>query len=298
MTSISLDTFYSYQRSIIDPGTFKEKALHLISNYKCFTENSNNFRDKNNANRGRHFVPAATERPDKIKIGSRELSREYLAKKEYMSLMNKLSDQNKKQVYNMFKAAIREDCFKLYIEMTWDMMLRFPEFQKLYYDLIKILYDYLENKTDFINIWLNIISDYELFRRWIPADEILDDNDYDEFCDYQKWKKRAVASLSAIKLLIVKEWIPKTIIVNISEKIIESCKEYIKSTNGTGCKVFDSLLDQLTIVCDNIEDKIIVDFINESLLNVNIRPSSKFKLLDIKEKVEIKLSTTYKVKYR
>jgi hypothetical protein len=297
MTSISLDTFYSCQRNINDSGIFKEKAKNLINTYKCFTDTSNNFRERVN-NKGKAFVPVVTERPEKIKIGSRELSREYLAKKEYMSLMNKLSDQNKKQINNMFKAIIREDCYKLYIEMTWDMMLRFPEFQKLYFDLIKILYDYFENKTDFINIWMTIINDYESLKKWIPSDDILDDKDYDEFCDFQKWKKRAVASLSAIKLLSIKEWIPIHIIKNISDKLLNTCKEYLKISNGIGCKVLDSLLDQLIIVYDNIEDKLIVDFINESLMDVNIRSSSKFKLLDIKEKVEIKLSTTYKVKYK
>jgi hypothetical protein len=297
MTSISLDTFYSCQRNISDSGVFKEKALNLVNAYKCFTDNSNNFKDKHNG-RGRNFVPVSTERPDKIKIGTRELSREYLAKKEYMSLMNKLSEQNKKQVYNMFKAIIREDCYKLYIEMTWDMMLRFPEFQNLYFDLIKMLYDYFESKTLFINTWLNIISDYEVSKKWLPTEDILDDKDYDEFCDFQKWKKRAVASLTAIRLLIVKEWLPKNLIINIADNIINSSKEYLKNSNGVGCKILDSLLDQLMIVYDNIEDKIIVDFINEALLDTNIRSSSKFKLLDIKEKVEIKLSTTYKVKHK
>jgi hypothetical protein len=294
MTSINIIDFYTCQKNITDAGIFKDKSIFLQKNYKCFSDIN---KDRNILYKSK-YQNNIPERPDKIKIGNRDLSREHLAKKEYMSLMNKLSEQNKKQIYNSFRTIIRDECYKLYITMTWEMLLKFPDFQKLYINLIKILYDNMENKQLFINEWIVIISEYESMKKWIPTDNILDDNDYDEFCDFQKWKKQSIGAMNCLKLIIANEWVPSITIQNISEKIIESTNYYFNLSNGIGCKITDALLDQIYVLTDQIDDKLIVDFINNWLNNGSLRASTKFKLLDIKEKVEIKLSTTYKVKHR
>lgn len=297
MSSINLEDFYTCQKKTTDAGIFKEKLIYLQQNYKCFSEiiKDKNFNFKSNKS---YYQNSVSERPIKIKIGNRDLSTEHLAKKEYMSLMNKLSEQNRRQIYNSFKTSIRHECYKIYINMTWTMLLKFPDFQKLYINLIKILYENMENKNLFIDEWIIIVSQYESGKKWIPSDDILDDNDYDEFCDFQKWKKQAIGAINSLKLISANEWIPSNTIQRITEQIINDSNSYFELSNGTGCKIVDALLDQILVISDTIEDKLIVDFINKWLKDDTLRHSTKFKLLDIKEKVEIKLSTTYKVKYR
>ena len=292
MSSIKIEDFYTCQKKLIDAGIFKEKSAHLQITYKCFSDKEKTFIFKPK------YVQPSAERPEKIRIGVRDLSREHLAKKEFMSLLNKLSDQNKKQIYATFKTSIRIDFYKLYINMTWAMILKFPEFQKLYINLITILYENMENKKSFIDEWLFIINDYEVTKKWIPADNILDDKDYDEFCDFQKWKKQSSSATNCLKILSENAWIYPNTIKNIYEKMIADCDNYFELSNGVGCKIVDAILDQINEICDIINDKLIIDFINKWLSGDVIRASSKFKLLDMKEKLEIKLSKTYKVKYR
>lgn len=298
MTSIQKQYFYEKYKNITDAGIFKEKSLYLQTNYKCFTSEMKEkiFTNYNKSKNNNTY----NERPEKLKIGGRDLSKETLIKKDFMSLLNRLSDQNKKQIINQFKTNIVVDFYKLYIRMTWAMILKFPEFQKLYLQLIGVLHEVMENKNLFIEEWILIISEYDTKKNWIPVDTILDDSDYDEFCDFQKWKKQAISATKCFKLLSNNNWISQKIVTNIAEKILEDCNNYFQKNNGIGCKIVDSILDQLIEICDIIDDKIIVDFINNWLNdnNINLRSSTKFKLLDIKEKVEIKLSATYKVKHR
>lgn len=299
---IKKEDFYEIYKNLQEIGIinniFKEKSLYLQTTYKCFTEqNREKDREKmyNNIktnSRGSHII---LERPEKLKIGGRDLSKDTLVRKDFLSLLNRLSDQNKKQIFNQFKTNILPDYYKMYIRMTWEMILKFPDFLKIYINLITILYENIQNKNLFIEELILIVTEYESKKEWIPTDDILDENDYDEFCDYQKWKKRAISAIRCIRILLVNDWISSKLFIKITEQMIEDCNIYFIKSEGIGCKIVDALLDQIIEVCDIIEDKLIVDFINKWLTDI-IRSSSKFKLLDIKEKIEIKLSTTYKVK--
>jgi len=73
------------------------------------------------------------ERP---RIGARDLSREALCRKDFLSLMNKLSPQNAEKIWKTFSAGMLPAQAPLYCEVLWALMQRAAKlYARLYADV-------------------------------------------------------------------------------------------------------------------------------------------------------------------
>jgi hypothetical protein len=120
-------------------------------------------------------------------------------KREFVSLMNKLVHANKVKLVHKLESIMVKDNNAIYVPIIWDMMLRCADLQTVYIDVVHILRDHSEaSVSEFDAIW----HDYINMRKWIPEKDIIIENEnYDEFCEFVKWKKRAVATIHAIVLM-------------------------------------------------------------------------------------------------
>jgi len=214
---------------------YDKYASHLMSMCKCFTESTPGFKNSHqsgNANsrwKGRsgnerivrdHTTRDHTSRDhtsrnrvestwindkpaERVKIGGKAATTEEKLRKEFFSLMNKLTEGNKEQILkNVLANHVSQDPthehITVYVNIIWDMMLRNRDIQNLYIEtLLKFVgnesireYTYEECQR--------VYNEYIETHKWLPPEAIIDSgevSEYDEFCDFMKWKKRALAAI-------------------------------------------------------------------------------------------------------
>lgn len=234
MINIELHEFYA-ALSRCQSGPAAAIAAQLRAKYSCFREDVGGDRRRaitNHADDGWRKKPiVALERP---KIGTRELSREAIAKKEFVAALNKLSPANKANVIRSIH--IREDFGEMYIRLLWDAFLRSPDYQQTYLEVIDHIASTIgadATKSAFEELWETYLAD----QAWIPVIE--ENENYDEFCDYVKAKKRSLASLNAWILLT------KYGIINATSELLEriymDCDNRIETRDKS--KILEVLLE-------------------------------------------------------
>jgi hypothetical protein len=123
-------------------------------------------------------------------------------------------------------------------------------------------------------------------KTWLPSQELINEDNYDDFCDFVKWKKTSLTYIHAFSKFINNTWLDNEVYELLINKFIESIKHFL-SQIPEGCKVTDALLEQVLVIIEYtspLQDKVFVEYI--SLLNNDInnyRPSTRFKIYDIKE---------------
>lgn len=159
-------------------------AAQFIKQYACF-------RDAPPMQR-RPPPPRREHHAEKPRIGNRELSREGVARKDFLALINKLSPQNARAIIQQAMTTLRGDFIHMYVDMLWDAMLRAPDFQCLYIDLLIAIDKKHSVFGDIQRIW----ETYLHKNGWDCANSATSST-YDDFCDHVKIKKRAIASIRA-----------------------------------------------------------------------------------------------------
>lgn len=274
---------------VVKSDLYEKKAKFLVDTYKCFTE-SDKFVPNKWANRKNRFEAKPIERP---RIGNKELSIEAITRKEFMSLMNKLTLNNKNTILKSLKNMIRLEYTDLYIDIIWDLMQRASDFRNIYFEVLKLF-----NEENLTKKWNDIWNTYYVHRSWMPTEQILNDNeDYDEFCDFIKWKKRAIAAMYVWILLYEKGIID--IIDILIREIVNDCMIEFNKVNYNPKKA-DSLLEQILILVNftkTEKDDHIIELVKKWLPRAEeLKPSSRFKLYDINDHLEKKMKSVYRVK--
>ncbi len=289
MEVIELDRFINIRNLNRDCTVqLRNKAQELFENYKCFRENEyTSIKKWKNTSK--------IEAKSRPKIGVKEISIEMMGKKEFLSLMNKLSDKNKNSLIKNF--IVRDSCVKIYVSISWDMMLRSPEYQNIYFDLLNYIKDKIKDSSLLFNELNKICEDTVIEKKWLPPENTLEDNDYDEFCDFVKWKKRIISTSKAFVMLTNRGWIEyKSIVGPLITNILDELNILLKSG---GCKITDSLLEQLLILIDIIQSQQedhIIEFMKVWIpMSDTLKPSTKFKLLDLKDIFERKMKNLFRV---
>lgn len=181
-------------------------ASNLAKQYACFRDEPRRPR--------RHEVHSHAEKP---RIGNRELSREAIARKEFLALLNKLSPQNASAIIAQTQASLRSDFIGMYVEMIWDAMLRSPEFQGLYIGMLAAIDQKHSVFGDIQRIW----EAYLVQKPWVSSDVVSVSPSYDEFCDHVKDKKRTIASIRGwiglVEQRLCKEEIGSSLIAQLVE---------------------------------------------------------------------------------
>ena len=157
---IPLDVFLSTKSN---PDKYKNLAINLDA-YKCFvtnggerergldTQNTNTAGSRRYGGSGRkghghghgHRQPNGNSvnrmRLERPKIGMRELSREAMCKKEFLSLTNKVSPQNKDAIVQKMLAALTPQYATMYCTVIWTIMQRPVQiYQNIYAEFARIV---------------------------------------------------------------------------------------------------------------------------------------------------------------
>ena len=311
---------------VIKSEQFEKKAKYLLDTYKCFTESDKCVPPKWIQKKKNLEYKQQFEKVERKKIGSKELSIESITRKEFMSCMNKLTLTNKNIVLKNIGNIIRKDYTALYIDILWDLMQRAPEFRNIYFEVFKLL-----DTQQMMEKWATIWDSYYNKKSWLPAPEILNDNeDYDEFCDFVKWKKRALASIHVWIMLYQKGILENYIINQLIKEIVSDCNiefenivekqsdavatdvgasDVGSSDVGAGVEVVevvtsvkkvDVLLEQIIILINftkTEQDDYFIELIKKWLPKSDkIKSSTRFKLYDINEILQGKMKSVYKVR--
>jgi len=210
----------------------------------------------------------------KRKINVGDNSPEAITSKQFRSFINKLTNTN---IENLKKQIIdfKLEYINIYIKIIWDMSQRSLEYQNAYLIIIEN-FNYKIIKDEIVKLWL----DYYDNKFWYPSENLLKD-DYDDFCDFTKWKTRAINSIY-MWIKLEKKEIIYDVVDSITENIINNIIELFK-INPNGSLLIDALCEQLVItIKDRKPQENELNKIN-SIDQSKLRPSTKFKFLDIKD---------------
>ena len=296
---VTLDQFLTIRASRGEPKpVLEDKAKAMRETYACFAPLSHTqHHPSHSKNRKPHWRDDrdvrnktvrhdATMRTEVVKIGSRELSRENLARKDFLALTNKLTHQNKDHICKTLKNVYREDFVALYVELLWDMMQRSPDYVPLYIDILQALSHTSTKPHEWRSAIENVWKSYLENAKWLPPHDLQESEEYDEFCDFVKWKKRSIGALHALAKLSESRWIPDSVMTTIIPKITEAVTLELQA-NPTGSKVSDLLMDQvLHILREKNESWCALARPWAENLSANVatfRPATKFKMLDVSE---------------
>jgi hypothetical protein len=302
MGEIKVEIFLELREKCLEPlEHIQFKSDTLQKTYACFQEiaeahtliHSHSRRTIDSDKKwGDKQIKKTIDRP---KIGgiNKEISKEDHIKRDFMSFINKLSDNNLKNVATYFENNFQIDFIDIYIKLIWEAILRSEEYQYLYVDCLNAIYNItlkLEKQHVFYSKINNLWQDYYNATKWIPTEELINEEDYDDFCDFVKWKKTALAYIHGFSKLILKEWLSVTVFSNILNELLKEINIYLEKI-PQGCKVSDALFDQLQILIKYIKldyNETIYNFIQNLQNNsIEFKPSTRFRIYDIIEYINM-----------
>lgn len=240
-------------------------------------------------------------RAERPRIGTRELCREDMSRKDFIANMNKLSRQNYDSILRLIRTTYNSNFLSNYMDIVWDLMIRQADYQDLHIQVIEHLLQLTpsEKKTMVSQYWNQKCTDFFENKRWVPEGDIREalqsnsNEEYDEFCDYIKWKKRIGASFQAWIRLMVSTLIDAKYDVCFCH-ILESIEEAIKEKQH---KYLDCLLEWCLLIHKvlPIHDESFMQLYTSLALNEKIdqwkeiikeqklSSAFRFKLMDIQE---------------
>lgn len=169
---------------IVFPANILEKKKNLIETYNCF----NIKYDPRSVWEKKKFKNTNKYYETKNKLYTFTTNNDNITKQNLTSLLNKLSNTNKIKIMEKIDTIIESNINKLdelfndifkYIEKLYDIK---------YIEIIKKFEKYNSN------IIINYFDDYIINKKWIIniKNNIMDDNNYDEFCNYNKLKNKQI----------------------------------------------------------------------------------------------------------
>lgn len=278
---IPVDQFFCDIQHVPRNELMMEKAKWLMESFECFQEG-------NDSKPKWHRVEKTFKKPmEKPRIIKKELSRESIAKRDFLGCMNKLAPGNRESVTRTILQTHRPEFIEMYTQIVWDFMLRAPEYQTLYIELLSSL-----NAKDAIHaIWKSYVQD----TFWLPTETVLEEStDYDDFCEYVKWKKRAVAAVRAWMLLYKFRMIDVSIVHSLTQYIFDTTDELMFAEPS---KKLEAILDQVLELVHYADHtpSIISDRIKEwERIGDDMLPIIKFKIYDIRDSILEKNDTSCK----
>lgn len=257
---INLDFFKqklkNYIYNDINMDNLNKKKKNLIENYSCFNEkydskflwekkklkknfykntwNTNKIINHNNAESDKKLYTFTT---NKFNINK--------DKKTFISLLNKLSNNNKNNIYNNLKVIINS-----YNNIE---------------ELLDIIYIYIGKNNDILynEVLINIIEidknifyeslkkiNYIIDEKYITIN-IMNDTNYNEFCDFKKDKTKYLNLFNAFVEIIEKT--NDTKIINIMKNISVKIINIINNLEESKSYVVNYYLELLLIIKKNID---------------------------------------------
>ena len=265
------------------PNKYVKKKEELLNTYNCFKtsfeQQLTQFVDKRGSTFPKHNENM--QKPYKrLYIISSNFSKEENLKKSFTSCLNKLSEENKTKMYDKIVGianSTKSDDKNILYEILWNFIKQSPD--KLYIQLLQKVYD-----EDFLT---RQFDKYVVEKMWFPPEYILNqniyglqDDKYDIYCNYVKWKKMSINSIKAWNMILVKNK------VNLYEKLYDDVLDLLRTTYVSNYKkrkhVFDYCIDKLYLMMSYTKNEKVLQDIRLFELD-SLEMSSKFLIKNILE---------------
>ena len=274
------------------PEGLLKKSADLVANFNCFIYNYDakslwekkkiiaqrkNYKNSHNNNNNHNY------NRNKPRIILIDCCDEMKCKKEFTSYLNKLTDVNKEIIYGKitnFIKELKEDV----LNSLFDVIINFIKISSnvIYIDVL-----FLFNE-EFINNNINkYFNNFIINKEWLPKEELIQDykiiynnNNYDKYCAFIKFKKHALSIIKALFHIFNKLNLNDNSEILINNLIID-IRHYLNQKIYK--HILELLLDELPII-DNNEIKILIcDFKTINFEDKDFDYSTKFKILKLIE---------------
>lgn len=265
----------------------------MIKTYACFQEKQDHKFSKWNQKLNHSAHKPISKKMERPIIGNRDTSIENTLRKDFQTLLNKLTTSNLDTMIRKIRMQFNKDYMTIYTDLLYDYFKRQPDFQNLYIDILETIYQILSD-DDIITMniqWMNYWNEYMLQRKWILQESlVLNSEDYDIFCDYLKEKKKNIALAQAWGRLLALgsinidpyEWLLE--IVNYCSHMDFQSKYHMTS--------FDCYIEQMRefykVLPKHIQNNISSTYLFKlyHLQDLNLPKIGYFKLLEFLEFLE------------
>lgn len=260
MDVVPLSVFLTAAKCTPFSKELKNKVKWLLDTYECF-----------HTDRPPVHIEQQRHNRRVRRIGDRDLSTENLTKKSMMMLMNKLSATNKEHIIKQVRNAFRAEYAEMITHTVWEFMLLCPDHQDIYSDVLIML-------TPHINMYI-----HEIWEKFVATDgwiiRVCNMEEYDDFCEYVKLKKRALAAVRGFMQLSKKNILPPSVMEILANKVHEQCDQEIKGCSPESMKKVELLLEEVAILPTPPPQ--IKDWLE---LASTLPPSIRFKIYDINDR--------------
>lgn len=261
---VCIDEFHRVYKTVTKSKELVEKALWIVKTFECFRS------DKPPPHKQYKPSPQISTRKSLI---PKDLSIEANTTRHITTLMNKLSPKNKEHIISQVRSTFREDHANMVVDIIWDFMLRSPEHQDLYTDVLLILTPYVSPFiTAICNKWLVSPDTWSFGNNDITTD-------YDDFCDSVKRKQRAVSAIRGFGYFLKKRLISPDTYKSIISALHGACSYLITQTPS---HQFEVVIEQFKAAIPAVAATF--DISRWIELAPSLPPSARFKIYDIRDK--------------
>lgn len=242
--------------------------------------------------------------PEKPRIGNRELSLENLARKEFLGVLNKLSAANHATLIGNFAKLVRPDFADLYVQLFWEGFLRSADYQPVQMRLLPVFNEHFPVQPRVAAL----LDAYRAQRLWLPADGVLPPAatatasaagaapgdaaaEYDEFCDYVKWRKRTVNTIHAWRVLADGGWVPRDALHELLALVLADFQRTLADLPASA-KLAETLAEQMFVYVKSIgapdrHAPATLDALR-ALPAATFPPALRFKIYDVRDFLGLK----------
>lgn len=211
------------------------------------------------------------------------------AKRKFLPLLNKLTDRNHASIMAQVQELVIETAIDVSqcVDLLWRISLSSPSYQALYADVLNII-----ASVKGAGIVQQALTDkyhefYDVVNNFVPPEDMVHD-DYDEFCDYVKWKKQNMAGIKFIILLEKRGYIDGCI-ANLTKRLLNISDQMLEQEKYVHVDVLlDQLLEVYSALQSTTECDVITTFVQKwTPVCESFKPSTRFKFYtftDILEK--------------
>lgn len=196
--------FFLEQRQKITEKHSKDVFFQsLVAKYTCFLDKPEQPHHSSKRWTYRNHNKVISKKVERTKIGNQDPSIENTLRKEFQTILNKLTDSNLDSMTKKTKTYFNKDHLSIYTDLLFDYLKRQPDFQKLYMHILETLYKLLTDlDIQLMNsLWQSYWTRYNQNKEW-QLDQTVSTEDYDAFCAYIKKKKNILALSQAWGRLI------------------------------------------------------------------------------------------------
>ena len=284
---------YSYNSFKRDISTCKHHKdayfQELIKKYPCFHDKLDHKFTKWNQKSNHIMSKHISKKQERPTIGNKDVSPENTSRKDFQTLLNKLTDSNLDTMIRKMRVQFNKDFLNIYIDLLYESFKKQPHFQSLYISILETIYQLLTD-DDILNMNLICLS-YIQHKRWIlNEDLILHSENYDMFCEYLKQKKISIALAQAWGRLLgigsinidPYEWLLD---------IVNYCM-HMDFTNKYHITSFDCYIEQMKefykVLPKHLQNNISMSYIHKIyyLQQLSLPKKGYFKLLELLELLE------------